>query len=296
MNEGFSHFPVLLKETIEYLRPGRGDTILDATLGGGGHARRILEEIAPEGKLIAVDRDPEAIDRARAALKEYNSSVIYVNRDFREIDSIIEEAAAGAIDGAVFDLGVSSYQIDDPEKGFSFRRDGPLDMRFNRDQKTSAKDVVNHYKAEEIEDIIRDLGEERHARSIAQAICLARVKKSIETTGELADVIKRKVASRYRRQRIHPAARTFQALRIFVNDELASVEEGVSKALSYLRPGKRICVISFHSLEDRIIKRMFNLIKVITKKQLFFTGKHLIVLIWKKRRELLCFESLDNVW
>jgi len=266
------HFPVLLKEVIEHLDPVPGDIILDATAGGGGHAAEILKRIMPKGRLIAVDRDPEAVERCRRHLRDFTNGAIYINDDFRNIDGILEKAGARNIDGAIFDLGMSSFQVDDGRRGFSFLKEGPLDMRFNTGQAVSASDVVNKFGKEEIADIIKQYGEERYAGLLAGAILAARKKKSIETTGELVDIITRTVGAKYGRQKIHPACRTFQALRIFVNDELTAVKEAVSKAIFHLRPGSRICVISFHSLEDRIIKRIFrdmakvDEIAIVTKK------------------------------
>jgi len=266
------HFPVLLKEVIEHLDLEAGDVILDATLGGGGHAIEILKKILPGGKLVALDRDPEAIERARSRLGDFKDNVIYINDDFRNIDGILETAGIAGIDGAVFDLGVSSFQIDDGRRGFSFLKDGPLDMRFDGRKGLSAADAVNRSGKEELEDIIRKYGEERYARLVAASIVEARKKKRIETTGELSDIIFGAVGKKYRRQRLHHAARTFQALRIYVNDELAAAEEAVSRTVLHLRPGGRICVISFHSLEDRIIKNAFRgmaasgEIRILTKK------------------------------
>ncbi|MFH1552606.1 MAG: 16S rRNA (cytosine(1402)-N(4))-methyltransferase RsmH [Candidatus Omnitrophota bacterium] len=231
-----------------------------------------MKRIVPGGTLVAVDRDPEAIERVRQSLEAFKEEVIYVNDDFRNIDRILEKAAAQGIDGAIFDLGISSFQIDDGARGFSFLKDGPLDMRFDIRQEPSAADVVNKFGREELADIIRKYGEERHSRLAAAAICAARKKARIETTGELANVILKALGGKYRKQRLHPAARTFQALRIFVNDELAAVEEAVSKTVLRLRPRGRICVISFHSLEDRIVKNLFRdmaktgEIAVVTKK------------------------------
>lgn len=243
--------------------------ILDGTLGGGGHAVQIIEKIAPGGKLIGIDRDPEAIERI---IQKFGNQGIFVNDDFRGVDRILKEVGADLIDGAVFDLGVSSYQIDDGRRGFSFLKDGPLDMRFDASKGISAEKVVNEFGKEELADIIKTYGEERHAKLVAGAICSERRKKRIGTTGDLVDVIRRAVGRKYTRQRIHPAARTFQALRIFVNDELGSVEEAVKRTLLHLRPEARICVISFHSLEDRIVKNIFRdaakagEVRLVTKK------------------------------
>ena len=252
------HLPVLLNEVIDHLDLGSGDVTLDATLGGGGHAIEILKRIAPAGTLLAIEKDPETIEITKKRLEEFEENIIYVNDDFRNIDTILKENNIERIDGAIFDLGVSSFQLDEGRKGFSFLREGPLDMRFNTEQKLSAKVMVNSFGKEELASIIKEYGEERYSRRVAEAICSSRKIKEIETTGELTDVIVGAVGRKYRNQKLHPAARTFQALRIFVNDELAAVEEAVTKTIGYLSGEARICVISFHSLEDRIIKNVFR--------------------------------------
>ncbi len=249
----------MLKEVMEYLLPEAGDIILDATLGGGGHSQSILKKITPGGKLIALDMDPDAIERGVELLEDFKDSVVYVNNNFRNVDKILGANNIKRIDGAVFDLGVSSFQIDLAEKGFSFLREGPLDMRFDPEQDLSAKDVVNTFSSEELVDIIREYGEERHAKLVARAICAARKAKKIETTGELTEIVQRAVGSKYRSQKIHAACRTFQGLRIYVNDELAALEEALNKTIELLSPTARICVIAFHSLEDRIVKNIFRM-------------------------------------
>ncbi|MBU0570827.1 MAG: 16S rRNA (cytosine(1402)-N(4))-methyltransferase RsmH [Candidatus Omnitrophica bacterium] len=269
-----AHLPVLFEEVLLHLRPEPGDVIFDATAGGGGHAGEILKRIGPSGKLIAVDRDAEAMERIMAKFKELNSSLTCVNDDFRNIRDILGVRGISTIDGALFDLGVSSYHLDDGSRGFSFLKDGPLDMRFDTRGGISARDVVNTYSQDELRTIIKDFGEERHALLVARRICSARKAGAINTTGELAKIVDEAVGSKYRHQRLHLAARTFQALRIFVNDELAAVREGAAGAIDYLRPGARICVISFHSLEDRIVKNIFRDKKkeghldIVTKKPL----------------------------
>jgi len=267
------HLPVLLDEVIHLLEPGSGDIILDGTLGGGGHAAAILEKIGKEGKLIAIDRDPEAIERNKERLGAY-PNVIYAHGDFRNVDDILEENGITALDGALFDLGMSSFQVDDADRGFSFQKDGPLDMRFDPSRGMPAAEVVNGFGKEELSDIIREYGEERHAGLVAAAICAARKKEYIKTTGELTRIVGGAVGRRYRRQKLHPAARTFQALRIYVNDELGAVEEVLEKTVPLMRAGARICVISFHSLEDRIVKVSFRdmvrsgSLELVTKKPL----------------------------
>ncbi len=252
------HLPVLLHEVIDHLDLEDGDVILDATLGGGGHAVEILKKIVPTGTLIAVEKDPEAIEISKKRLKDFAKNIIYVNDDFRNIDKILKKVNIEKLAGAVFDLGVSSFQLDEGRKGFSFLRDGPLDMRFNAGRGLSARDIVNSFKREELASIIKEYGEERYARRVAEAICKAREEKAITTTGELADIIVKAVGNKYRSQKLHPAVRTFQAIRIFVNDELTSIEEAAGKTIDHLMAGARICVISFHSLEDRIVKNAFR--------------------------------------
>jgi len=232
--------------------------VLDATVGGGGHADEILKRIIPGGKLIAVDKDPEAIERTRRLFEGLSEFITFINRDFRDITEIIASLGIDGIDGALFDLGMSSFQVDEEGRGFSFLKDGPLDMRFDPRGGTSARNVVNGAHQEELAGIIRSYGEERHALLIARAICAARRDKRIDTTAELAEIIRKAVGGRYRGQRLHPAARTFQALRIHVNDELGALKEALEGTVKYLRPGGRICVISFHSLEDRIAKNFFR--------------------------------------
>jgi len=258
MKGSFLHLPVLLNEVMDHLDPGPGDVVLDATLGGGGHAIEVLKRITPGGRLIAVEKDPEAIERTKGRLEGFRENVTYVNDDFRNIDLILDRLGVSGLSGAVFDLGISSFQVDDPRRGFSFLKDGPLDMRFDTAQKLTARDVIGRAGGEELADIIREYGEERHAKLIARAICAAREKGPITTTAELAGIIIRAAGGKYGKQKINPAARTFQAIRICVNDELAAVKEGVGKALDRLEPGGKICVISFHSLEDRIVKVLFK--------------------------------------
>jgi 16S rRNA (cytosine1402-N4)-methyltransferase len=263
---------VLLRETIESLNLKAGDVVLDATLGGGGHAKEILARILPGGRLIGVDRDPEALKRVQDELRDHKNTITFVSEDFREIDKVFHSLGIGSIDGAIFDLGMSSFQVDDERRGFSFLKDGPLDMRFDRCKGMTAADVVNKFGREELAEIIKGYGEERHARLVAGAICSARKQKRIETTGELRDIIAGAIGRKYKRQRLHPAARTFQAIRIYVNDELGAIKEAIQATVPYLRPEARICIISFHSLEDRIVKNAFRdmkkegVLNILTKK------------------------------
>jgi 16S rRNA (cytosine1402-N4)-methyltransferase len=263
---------VLLGEIIEHLDLKAGDVVLDATLGGGGHAESILDKILPGGKLIGLDRDPEALERVQNELRDHKNTITYINEDFRNTGEIFRSLGIKSIDGAIFDLGMSSFQVDDEKRGFSFLKDGPLDMRFDRRKGLSAASVVNKFGREELAEIIKEYGEERHARLVAGAICSARKEKGIQTTGELRDIIAGVIGRKYARQRLHPAARTFQAIRIYVNDELGALKEAISATVPYLGPKARICIISFHSLEDRIVKNAFRdmkkagVLNILTKK------------------------------
>lgn len=266
------HHPVLLKEVLCNLKPEAGDIVLDATVGGGGHSEEILRKIVPGGRLIAVDKDSEAIERVRRRLTEFEEAVTYVNDDFRNIEKIFDYLGIDSIDKALFDLGMSSFQVDDGQRGFSFFKEGPLDMRFDPSRGISAREIVNEFSSVAITDIIKKFGEERHAVLVSKKICSVRKNRRIETTGELKDIIVDAIGQKYRKQRLHPAVRTFQALRIYVNDEVAAAEEGINKTLDYLKPGGRICVISFHSLEDRVVKNIFRdkardrQLKILTRK------------------------------
>lgn len=272
INSKLCHSPVLLYEAIDFLNLKKGGIVLDATLGGGGHALEILKRIIPGGKLIAIDKDQEAIERAQACLKEFGDKVVYVKGDFRDVNAILGREGIDVLDGAIFDLGISSFQIDEEGRGFSFLKNGPLDMRFDKEQKLVAGDVVNKFGKEELSRILREYGEERYALRIAGAIISGRKKKKIERTLELADIICKAAGWKYRNQRLHPATRSFQALRIYVNKELEALSVALEKTISFLRPKARICVISFHSLEDRIVKNVFcgkarqGELKLITKK------------------------------
>lgn len=266
------HQPVLLDEVLGYLDLRPRCAVLDATLGGAGHAKEILKRITPGGTLIGIDADPAAIDIARENLKSFEGSFKLLNGNFRYLDELLAEESGIKFDAELFDLGISSYQMDDGRRGFSIRYDASLDMRMDTRLAVTARDLVNALKEDELADIIARFGEERFFRRVARKVAEARAKKPIETTGELASIIHRAVGSRYGRSRIDPATRTFQALRIAVNDELPAIEEGIRKAVSMLKSGGRICVISFHSLEDRIVKNMFRdfardgLVKILTKK------------------------------
>lgn len=251
-----SHEPVLAAEVAELLVPALtgGGVLLDATVGLGGHARRLLLG-APRATLIGIDRDAHALAQARARLTALGERVELVHADFSQLAAVLERLGSPPLRGVLFDLGVSSPQLDRPERGFSFRRDGPLDMRMDPSRGLSAEVIVNDYPEAELARLIARYGEERFARRIARAIVSNR---PIATTGRLAEVIAGAIPQASRRgARTHPARRTFQALRIAVNDELGELERALPAALDALAPGGRVCVISYHSLEDRIVKRTF---------------------------------------
>jgi 16S rRNA (cytosine1402-N4)-methyltransferase len=266
------HQPVLLNEVLDFLDLKKGYTVLDATLGGGGHAEGILKRISPGGRLIAMDADAAAVERASDKLRDFHNSFKFINENFRNLDAVLLREEIRSLDGILFDVGISSYQIEDARRGFSIRHDARLDMRLDGRLKVTAHDIVNSYKEEDLDRIIADLGEEAFHRRIAREIVKRRSAKPIDTTKELAEVVYSAVGRRYRSAKIDPATRTFQALRIAVNDELKALEEGIKKAVSWLKTGRRICVVSFHSLEDRIVKNLFKgysdlgILKIITKK------------------------------
>lgn len=252
----FRHTPVLLSEVVSGLVQQTGGRYIDATLGGGGHAFAILAASAPDGQLLGIDADPAAIMAATTRLEPYADRTVFVHDNFCNLGQIATCAEFAAVDGIVLDLGVSSYQLDTPERGFSFLNDGPLDMRLDPTCGETAADLVNNLDEETLANLIYRYGEERTSRRIARYIVEARQKYAITTTGALADIIVR--ASGGRRGKIHPATRTFQALRIVVNHEMDYLEMVLPQAVELLVPGGRLAVISFHSLEDRIVKFFFR--------------------------------------
>jgi 16S rRNA (cytosine1402-N4)-methyltransferase len=251
--DAHEHSPVLLRETIDLLGCRPGGLWVDGTVGSGGHAEAVLRATSPGGRLLAIDRDAEAIARARRRLEPFGERVVLRHSDFRRLPEILDETGAGPADGVLLDLGVSSPQLDDPGRGFSFREDGPLDMRMDRSQPRTAADLVNRLPREGLASLLGHYGEERAARRIAAAIVRERERAPIETTGRLARIVS--AAAGRRGTRLHPATRTFQALRIAVNDELTDLDALLERAAGRLFPGGRLAVISFHSLEDRIVKR-----------------------------------------
>ncbi len=257
------HTSVLLNESLEYLNLKEDSIIVDCTLGYGGHSSNILKKI-PKGFLYAFDQDKEAITEAQKKLEEVGLNFEIINTNFKNIKEEVLKRTK-KVDGILFDLGVSSPQLDNAERGFSFHKDAPLDMRMNQDDKLSAYDVVNTYSYEQLIDIFYKYGEEKHSGSIARAIIKYRENKQIETTLELAEIIKNSVPEKYRRQG-HPARKVFQAIRIEVNNELEVFKVALEAALSLIQTGGRVCVITFHSLEDRICKQMFNEVSSVPKE------------------------------
>jgi 16S rRNA (cytosine1402-N4)-methyltransferase len=288
------HKAVLLKEVIEGLNLKEGSIVVDATLGGGGHNRAILEKIGKQGKLIAIDWDAEAIENFRNSLLVGQSKVVSLVQDnFARLNNILGGLQIKKATAILADLGFSSDQLEDESRGLSFQKDGPLDMRLNSKGERSAWEIVNQYPLKDLEKIIRELGEERFAGRIARKICEKRKKKRILNTGELAALIEEIIPKRYF-LKIHPATKTFQALRIEVNQELENLKSFIPQAIDNLAPGGRLAIISFHSLEDRIVKNIFRenargcicpksfpkcvckremRIKIITKKPIVPTGE-----------------------
>ena len=249
----FHHVSVLLEECIEGLNIRPDGIYVDGTLGGAGHSSRIAAQLTT-GKLIGIDRDPVALTAAGERLAPFGDRVALVHSNFSEMDSALESLGITGVDGILLDLGVSSPQLDDGQRGFSYMADAPLDMRMNGQDSLDAKQIVNQWSYEELKRILYDYGEERFAPRIAAAICKRREEKEIETTLELVDIIRSAMPPSALREKQHPAKRSFQAIRIAVNDELGSVERVMKKAVPLLKPGGRLAVITFHSLEDRIVK------------------------------------------
>ena len=254
----FKHIPVLFQEIMEIMAPKQGELFVDCTLGGGGHSRGFLERSGPDGYLIGIDQDTEALEAARQNLSAYSERVTYVHSNYSQLDEILNLYAPEGVDGILFDIGVSSHQLDEKGRGFSYMQDAPLDMRMDQEQILDAWHVVNTYKEEELVRILKEYGEERWAKRIAQFIVEFRRNKSIDTTGELVDIIKRAIPKGAREEGSHPAKRTFQAIRIEVNDELGVLERTIAVAVKHLKKGGRLGIISFHSLEDRIVKEQFR--------------------------------------
>jgi len=257
------HIPVMLREVIDYLDLAPGKIIVDATIGTGGHSFEILKKITPGGRLIGLDRDENSLAVCRQRLSEFNGSYELVHANFVDLDQVLEKLGIAGIDGIVFDLGISTYQLKDIERGFSFQEEGPLDMRMDKSSYITAYDLLNNLDEREISSILWNLGQERWHNRIARLLVQERRVEPISTTSQLADLVMRAIPYRYRKSyyRIHPATRTFQAVRIAVNRELEILESAVKKAVAILKKKAKICVISFHSLEDRAIKHTFRALK-----------------------------------
>ena len=256
----FSHKSVFLDETIEGLHIREDGTYVDGTLGGGGHAYHVCSRLSDKGRFIGIDQDAAAIEAAGIRLLAYQDKIKIdiVRSNYQKTPQVLQDLGVGGVDGIVLDLGVSSYQLDTPERGFTYREDAPLDMRMDQRQEMTAKDIVNEYPEMELYRVIRDYGEEKFAKNIAKHICMARQNKVIETTFELNDIIKAAIPIRARSAGGHPSKRTYQAIRIELNQELTILEQSIDQMIDLLNPGGRICIITFHSLEDRIVKRIFR--------------------------------------
>ena len=270
------HIPVMLHEVIDYLLLKPGQLIVDATLGTGGHAVEILKRITPHGRLIGLDRDAESINVCRKRLSDFSNNCEFVQANFVDLDQVLARLGIDKIDGIIFDLGISTFQLKDAQRGFSFLEEGPLDMRMDRDSYISAYDLVNNLNESEISNMLWSFGQERWHNRIAHLLVQERLNQPVSSTKQLANLVMRAIPHRYLRSyyRIHPATRTFQALRIAVNRELEIIESAIKKAVTILGKQARICVISFHSLEDRVVKHTFRslkadgLIDIITPKPL----------------------------
>lgn len=253
----FNHVSVLLNECLEGLNIKENGIYVDGTLGGAGHSSEILKRLSNEGRLIGIDQDTDALKAAKERLKDY-SNVTFVHSNFSNIENVLNNLNIDGVDGILMDLGVSSYQLDEGERGFSYMKDAPLDMRMNRENDFSAYNVVNEYSEEDLYRIIRDYGEEKFAKRIASFIVENRQEKNIETTLELVEIIKNAIPAKARREGPHPAKRTFQAIRIEVNSELSILNKTIEDGVEKLNKGGRMAIITFHSLEDRIVKNKFR--------------------------------------
>ncbi len=255
----FKHKSVLLRETIEYLNVRPDGVYVDGTLGGGGHAYEVCKRLSGRGKFIGIDQDEDAIKAATRRLSEFEDKIQIIRSNYCDMRKVLADINVAKVDGIVLDLGVSSYQLDDPTRGFTYRvEDAPLDMRMDKRQKLTAGEIVNTYSEQELYRIIRDYGEDKFAKNIAKHIVLARQEKEIETTGELTEIIKAAIPAKIRMNGGHPSKRTFQAIRIELNRELELLQESLEDMIHLLNPGGRICIITFHSLEDRIVKNIYK--------------------------------------
>ncbi|MFT5179835.1 MAG: 16S rRNA (cytosine1402-N4)-methyltransferase [Candidatus Paceibacteria bacterium] len=294
------HITVLLKETVDGLNPSSGDIVVDATLGSGGHSLELCNRGLDDLTIIGIDADSQAIERSRDRLNGLNCKLILEKSYHHKLDEVLETHNIETIDGAMFDLGISSNQLEESGRGFSFQREEPLLMTFEsqpgKDTVTAEK-ILNTWDKEDIEAILEGFGEEKFSRRIAEAIVLTREEEKIETTTQLVNIVNHSVPKFYLKGRIHPATKTFQALRIAVNGEIANLEESLIKTIDYLAPGKRIAVISFHSIEDRIVKRLFRRLKeeeigeIITKRPITPSDEELSINPRSRSAKLRIFEK-----
>ena len=254
----FQHKSVLLEETIEGLHIRPDGTYVDGTLGGGGHAYEIAKRLGDKGSIIGIDQDAAAIEAAGIRLKDFGEKVTIVRSNYCEMKSQLQKLGIDRVDGIILDLGVSSYQLDTAERGFSYREDAPLDMRMDTRQERTARDIVNDYSEMELYRVIRDYGEDKFAKNIAKHIVAARSKAPIETTGQLSGIIRQSIPMKYQKMSGHPAKRTFQAIRIELNRELDVLKDSLDDMIDLLNPGGRLCIITFHSLEDPNVKSAFR--------------------------------------
>lgn len=254
----FKHTSVLLQETVDGLKVKPDGIYVDGTLGGGGHSYEICRRLGAKGSIVGIDQDAAAIEAAGNRLKDFGEKVTIVRSNYCDMKSRLQELGIYKVDGIVLDLGVSSYQLDTAERGFSYREDAPLDMRMDTRQIMTARDIVNDYSQKELCRVIRDYGEDKFAANIAKHIVMARSKAPIETTGQLTEVIRAAIPMKYQKKSGHPAKRTFQAIRIELNRELEVLRDSLDDMIELLNPGGRLCIITFHSLEDRIVKSAFR--------------------------------------
>ncbi len=272
MDTKITHIPVLAKETISYLALKKGMVIADCTVGMGGHAKEILEEIGNSGYLIGIDRDAEVLEEAKEVLSKVGKNFKLFHSNYTNLGFVLNTAGMEEIDGALFDLGASSFQLVSAERGFSIKADGPLDMRMDKTDPLKAADIINRYSKYELIDLFRKYGDEYFAARIAERIIRAREVEAINSTVQLAGIVERALPYKYRFRRIHPATKVFMALRIAVNNEIENLEIGLSKIIPFLKKRARLCIISFHSIEDRTVKNAFKelerleVFRVLTKK------------------------------
>ena len=254
----FEHKPVLLREVIEGLNIRPNGIYVDGTLGGAGHSFEIVRRLSLDGRLVGIDRDEAAVEAAAKRLEPFADRVTIVRGNYLDTPSILQDLGIGSMDGMLLDIGVSSHQFDEADRGFSYREDAPLDMRMDRRDQLTAADVVNSYSEAELFRIIRDYGEDQFAKNIAKHIVMYRQNKPVETTLELSEIIRGAIPAKMREGKGHPAKKTFQAIRIEVNHELEILKDSIDSLIDLLAPGGRLCIITFHSLEDRIVKNAFR--------------------------------------